>query len=155
MFVGGPHSPIGRGSGLKIRQVSVRVRLGARLGRRNQLSVVSGFSQVSQSMFLPDNDVHIPTLVRPCSDGLASLRIFSDLHVTCGGGHGRANRSSWLAGCPARRAGAGVACRARVLRRRRRACQRHIVARWLIDFRGLMLTPDKTLIAMCPRQPYS
>jgi hypothetical protein len=29
MFVDGPHSPIGRGSGLKIRQVSVRVRLGA------------------------------------------------------------------------------------------------------------------------------
>lgn len=25
----GPHSPIGRGSGLKIRPVSVRVRLGA------------------------------------------------------------------------------------------------------------------------------
>ena len=25
----GPHSPIGRGSGLKIRTVSVRVRLGA------------------------------------------------------------------------------------------------------------------------------
>lgn len=28
-----PHSPIGRGSGLKIRQVSVRVRLGARHSR--------------------------------------------------------------------------------------------------------------------------
>lgn len=28
-----PHSPIGRGSGLKIRQVSVRVRLGARGNR--------------------------------------------------------------------------------------------------------------------------
>ena len=27
----GPHSPIGRGSGLKIRPVSVRVRLGARV----------------------------------------------------------------------------------------------------------------------------
>ncbi len=30
----GPHSPIGRGSGLKIRQVSVRVRLGALVTRR-------------------------------------------------------------------------------------------------------------------------
>ena len=29
----GPHSPIGRGSGLKIRPVSVRVRLGARRSR--------------------------------------------------------------------------------------------------------------------------
>lgn len=29
-FAPGPHSPIGRGSGLKIRPVSVRVRLGAR-----------------------------------------------------------------------------------------------------------------------------
>jgi hypothetical protein len=36
-----------------------------------------------------------------------------------------------------------------------RACRRPIVARWLIDFRGLMLTPDKSVIAMCPRQPYS
>jgi hypothetical protein len=35
------------------------------------------------------------------------------------------------------------------------ACRRHIVARWLIDFQGLMLTADKTLIAMCPRRPYS
>ena len=34
-------------------------------------------------------------------------------------------------------------------------CQRHIVARWLIDFRDLMLTLDKTLIAMYVRQPYS
>ncbi len=38
---------------------------------------------------------------------------------------------------------------------RGRARRRHIVARWLIDFRDLMLTLDKTLIAMYPRQPYS
>src|ERR1700761_5173309 len=30
-----------------------------------------------------------------------------------------------------------------------------IVARWLIHFPGMMLTLDKTLIAMCPPQPYS
>ena len=29
LYLQGPHSPIGRGSGLKIRTVSVRVRLGA------------------------------------------------------------------------------------------------------------------------------
>jgi hypothetical protein len=73
--------------------VSVRVRLGARLGPLNELSVVSGFSQVGQSVLLMDNDVHSPTLVRPCSDGLTSLRIFSGPYPTCGGGDGRANRS--------------------------------------------------------------
>jgi hypothetical protein len=31
----------------------------------------------------------------------------------------------------------------------------HIVARWLIDLRGLMLTLEKTLLAMYPRQRYS
>ena len=49
MFVDGPHSPIGRGSGLKIRQVSVRVRLGARLqppeAAQPALSVVLSRSQ--------------------------------------------------------------------------------------------------------------
>jgi hypothetical protein len=70
--------------------VSVRVRLGARLGPLNELSVVSGFSQVGQGVFLMDNDVHSPTLVRPCSGGLTSLRILSGLHVSCGRGHGRA-----------------------------------------------------------------
>jgi len=40
------------------------------LGPLNELSVVSGFSQVGQSVFLMDNDVHSPTLVRPCSAGL-------------------------------------------------------------------------------------
>jgi hypothetical protein len=73
--------------------VSVRVRLGARLGPRNELSVVSGCSQVGQSVFLLDNDVHSFTLVRPCSAGLTSLRIFSGPRPTCGGGDGRANRS--------------------------------------------------------------
>jgi hypothetical protein len=35
------------------------------------------------------------------------------------------------------------------------ARRRHIVARWLIDFRDRMLTLDKNLLAMYPRQPYS
>ena len=88
-FVAGPHSPIGRGSGLKIRQVSVRVRLGARLGPRNALSVVSGCSYVGQSLFLLDNGVLSYTLVRPCSDGLMPLRFLSGPYDA---GRGSANR---------------------------------------------------------------
>jgi len=66
--------------------------------------MVSGSSQVGQSVFLLDNDVHSFTLVRPCSGGLTSLRIFCGPHVTCGGGDGRPNRS--LAGRAQQVAGA-------------------------------------------------
>ena len=38
---------------------------------------------------------------------------------------------------------------------RERACPpTHIVARWMINFRDLVLTLDE-IIAKCPRQPYS
>ena len=57
MFVGGPHSPIGRGNGLKIRQVSVRVRLGAQSQIAGCLRVVSVLSQ-GQYFAGVDNTVH-------------------------------------------------------------------------------------------------
>jgi hypothetical protein len=43
----------------------------------HELGVVSGCSRVGQSVLLLDNVVHSFTLMRPCSDGLTSLRISS------------------------------------------------------------------------------
>jgi hypothetical protein len=69
--------------------VSVRVRLGARLGPHNELRVASGSTQLGQSVFLLDSGVHSSTLVRVCSDGLTSLRISSGPYDA---GRGSANR---------------------------------------------------------------
>jgi hypothetical protein len=73
--------------------VSVRVRLGARLGPRDELRVVSGFSQVGQSVFLVDDTSTPHSLVRLGPDGLGPLRILSGVRITWDGSDDRAKRS--------------------------------------------------------------
>jgi hypothetical protein len=81
----GPHSPIGRGSGLKIRRVSVRVRLGARRRRWETNDLLVGlfdrqyhYLYVQDSLSKPARSRVGQTLVPRLDMSIANMKVYLD-----------------------------------------------------------------------------
>ncbi len=148
MFVAGPHSPIGRGNGLKIRQVSVRIRLGAPCGRCRCLRFLSGFYQVfgvsgprGRRCELRCPPIHLEPPDAGCATPLTlSLRHLARAVTITSSGGARSFRSSAESG--------SIQATSRHPPNRRYVRPGHIVGPWLISRRD-QVRP------LGVRQPYS